>query len=200
MGQQTPETYNQKVWLWGAGEAAGAGGAAQRPWGKALPQQAAQRGGGARSRADAVQLDRELPPPAQGQAVTEGGDTLGRVREEAEQWHCPRAAPRPSPAAQHQQTQGSDPRDRQLTNYGQGHLKTWPLQHQGCKGKRRQVGGHRDMLRPLDGNRRCWLRRGTGLRAGGHPGTRACRLHHTQCLWAEEAGGKRRKRRKSHVY
>jgi len=33
-----------------------------------------------RSRADAVRFDQELPPPGRGQAVSEGGETLGQVR------------------------------------------------------------------------------------------------------------------------
>lgn len=133
-----------------------------------------------------------------GQAVTKGGDALGRVqggsRAVAPSPRSPTAVTR-CPAPAHPGL--GPPRDRQLTNYGQGHLKTWPLQHRGCKGKRRQVGGHRDALRPLDGNRRSWLRRGTGLRASGHPGARAHRarrLHRTQCLRAEEAGGKKKKK------
>lgn len=48
--------------------------------GEAQPRRAARRGGGARSRADAARLDRELPPPGWGQAVTEGGDALGWVQ------------------------------------------------------------------------------------------------------------------------
>lgn len=63
VGQRTPETYNQRGRLWGAGEAAGAGGAARRPRGKRGPSVPP---GGAQSRADAARLDRELPPPGFG--------------------------------------------------------------------------------------------------------------------------------------
>ena len=163
--------------------------------GEAWPQRAARRGSGARGRANAVRLDRELLPPGQGQAVTKGGEALGRVQGGKQSGGTVPAQPcgsHPLPSASAPRAQ--PPRDRQLTNYGQGHLKTWPLQHRGCKGKRRQVGGHRDALRPLDGNRRCWLRRGTGLRAGSRAGARARQLHRTQHLRAEEAGGKKKKK------
>lgn len=78
----------------------------------------------------------ERSAQGRGQAVAEGGDTLGLVQREAERWHRPRAAPRRHPLP-------SAPATMSLTN-GQGHLKTWPLQHRGCKGNRRQVGGRRD--------------------------------------------------------
>lgn len=73
----------------------------------------------------------------------------------------PTHSPAVAPGAQRPAQRGADG-DHQLTNYGQGHLKTWPLQHRGCKGKRRQVVGHRHAPRRLDGNKGWWLMRGTG--------------------------------------
>ena len=63
VGQWALETYNRSGWLRGAGQAAGAGAASQ-----GLPGAAA------------VRFDQELPPPGRGQAVSEGGETLGQVR------------------------------------------------------------------------------------------------------------------------
>lgn len=117
-------------------------------------QRAARRGHGARSRADAAWINQELPPPGWGQAVTEGEDALGWVQGGKQSGGI--VPTQPSPAAQHQHTQGSTPppRDCQLTNYGQGHLKTWPLQHRGCKereGRLEDTGTLSDPLMATEG-------------------------------------------------
>lgn len=108
-----------------------------------------------------------LPPPGQGHgdercpggcsgtAGVQGG------RRKPSGGSVPTHSPAVAPGAQRPAQRGADG-DHQLTNYGQGHLKTWPLQHRGCKGKRRQVVGHRHAPRRLDGNKGWWLMRGTG--------------------------------------
>lgn len=89
---------------------------------------------------------------------------------------------------------GLGPATASLTNYGQGHLKTWPLQHRGCKGNRRQVGGHRDARWK---QKVALKERLKATRAGRWPpGPRARWPPRTQRRRAEETGGKRRERRK----
>lgn len=85
--RRTPDTYNQRA---GYGERG-----KRRSSSASREAQPRQRGEQPSSRGSRGAP--ELPPAGRGQAVTEGGDALGRVQREAERWHRPRAAPRRHP-------------------------------------------------------------------------------------------------------
>lgn len=139
--QVPPVTYNQRGWLWGQSKVGSSGGGQEAGTPLQKLNSSSAHSTAAMCRAEQQGWVCRVPPPGWGQAATEGPHSMGAGRR----------AEAPSAQRQRPAQRGARGETVNLLTMGRGHLKTWPLQHRGCKGKRRQVGGHRHALMGTNG-------------------------------------------------